>query len=226
MNADNPTSPAAAKAGSLPDHLIVGQVVGVFGVKGELKANILTEFQDRFRKLADIVLAPYSTTQPGTTPSGALDPATLLRRGHVSAAPPPSRTGFRPPAEPTSFPIQTTRIHQGQLLIKLGGIDNPDDGATLRGYWLMVPVEKARPLPQGSYYLYQVVGLSVYTEDGVLIGSVDDVLTTASNDVYIVKGPGVTDPTGELLVPAVKSIVKKYDIENGRLEIAPLEEWM
>ncbi|MDQ6694187.1 MAG: ribosome maturation factor RimM [Chloroflexota bacterium] len=223
MNGENQSTARPTK----PDHLIVGQVVGVFGIKGELKANILTEFPDRFRKLADIVLAPYSTTHPDRTPSGALDPATLNPRSAISmervAA---ARPGFRAPTEPTSFPIQTTRVHQGQLLIKLRGIDNPEDAVALRGYWLMVPVEKARPLPQGSYYLYQIVGLSVYTTEGALIGTVEDVLTTASNDVYIVKGPGVTDPTGELLVPAVKTIVMQYDIDNGRLEIAPLEQWL
>ncbi len=104
-------------------------------------------------------------------------------------------------------------------------MDDADMAEALRVYWLFIPTESARRLPYGTYYLYQIVGLDVYTTAGELVGKVVEVLTHTANDVYIVKGPGVTDPTGELLVPALKAIVKSIEVEQGRIVIAALEEW-
>ena len=110
-------------------------------------------------------------------------------------------------------------------MLKLVGVDDANAAETLRAFWLFIPRENARRLPYGTYYLYQIVGLDVYTTAGDLVGKVVEVLTHTANDVYIVKGPGVTDPTGELLVPALKAIVKSIEVEEGRIVIAPLEEW-
>ena len=98
-----------------PEHLIVGQVVAPFGVKGEMKVNIMTDFPDRFSKLEAVILAPFSSMAPGDAPSDALDPRT--------ARPGPLRPGqtFRPPKEPTPFTIESTHIHKGQLLLKVEG---------------------------------------------------------------------------------------------------------
>src|SRR5437016_1300382 len=108
-----------------PEHLIIGQVVAPFGIKGELKVNILTEFPDRFKKLREVLLAPFASIEPGLAPTAALDPATLLNsKSKVqspqsgSAAPvgavrePPLRTRDPAPREaaapdsPTPFTIQ------------------------------------------------------------------------------------------------------------------------
>lgn len=202
-----------------PEHLIVGQVVGVFGVKGEMKVNIMTEFPDRFSKLEAVILAPFSFVPPADAPNGTLDPTT--------ARPAPIREGqtFRAPKQPTSFAIESTFIHKAQLLLKVEGVDDPESAQALRGYWVLIPREQAKKLPRGAYYLYQIVGLDVYTTTGDLVGKVEDVITGTANDVYIVRGPGVTDPTGELLVPAVKQFVKKLDVEGGRVVIVPPAEW-
>src|SRR5919198_6606705 len=69
----------------VPEHLIVGQVVAPFGIKGELKVNILTEFPDRFKKLREVVLAPFASIEPGLAPTAALDPATLRSPKSVGA---------------------------------------------------------------------------------------------------------------------------------------------
>jgi 16S rRNA processing protein RimM len=116
-------------------------------------------------------------------------------------------------------------MHKGQVLLKLEGIDTVEAAEALRGHWVLVPLEQAKKLPRGAYYLYQIVGLEVYTTAGQYIGKVEEVLSAAANDVYIVKGPGVQDQTGELLVPAIKAVVKRIEIKRGRLVIAPPEEW-
>jgi 16S rRNA processing protein RimM len=104
-------------------------------------------------------------------------------------------------------------------------VDSANDAQALRGYWVLVPLENAHKLPKGAYYIYQIVGLEVFTEAGDLLGNVADVLTTSANDVYVVKGPGVREPSGELLVPVVKQVVKRIDPDQGRIVIADPQEW-
>jgi 16S rRNA processing protein RimM len=202
-----------------PEYLIVGQIVAPFGVRGEMKVNVLTEFPDRFKKLEAVILAPFDAFPPGDAPTASLDPSTVKR------APMPPGSTFRPPKTPTEFPIEGTRVHKGQLLLKLEGVDDPAVVEALRGYWVVVPLEQARKLPRGAYYLYQVVGLPVVTTDGEEIGTVEEVLSGGANDVYVIRGPGVHDSSGELLVPAVKQFVKRLDVKGGRVVIAPPSEW-
>ncbi len=198
-----------------PDTLIIGQIVAPFGIKGEVKVNILTEFPDRFNKLEAVILAP---TDEGRVPAVG-SPQPVERPSGEQ----PIR--FRPPREPAWFEIESVRAHKGQALVKLVGVDDANSAATLRGYWMMIPLEQARKLPRGAYYLYQIEGLEVYTTGGDLVGKIAEVLSMAANDVYVVRGEGVTDPTGELLVPAVKGIVKKIDVAGGRIVILPPSEW-
>jgi 16S rRNA processing protein RimM len=223
-------------------------VVAPFGIKGELKVNILTEFPDRFKKLREVVLAPFASIEPGLAPTAALDPATLrspksvgarssLRsgspvRGPKSVSADPGLGSLDPalreaagPDNPTPFTIQSTHIHKGQLLLKLEGVETANEAEALRGYWVLVPLENAQKLPRGAYYIYQIVGLEVFTEAGDLLGTVADVLTTSANDVYVVRGPGVREPSGELLVPVVKQVVKRIDPDHGRIVIADPREW-
>jgi len=221
-----PDEPRSTTPANTPEHLIVGQVVAPFGVKGELKVNILTEFPERFGKLEEVILAPFNSIEPGLAPRAALDPATV--RGTVAL---PVRVvdgqvrAIKPPSGPTPYKIESTHIHKGQLLLRLEGVNSADEAEALRGCWLLVPRESAKKLPRGSYYIYQIVGLDVYTDAGAYIGKVDDVLTATANDVYIVKGPGVKDPAGELLVPAIKPVVKRMEMKRGRMIIADPEEW-
>src|SRR5438874_2321330 len=105
------TDKDASQRASAPEHLIVGQVVAPFGVKGELKVNILTEFPDRFRKLEQVILAPFSSIEPGLAPTAALDPATLR---HRATGP---RTPVKGPTVQTPYQIQSTHVHKGQLLL-------------------------------------------------------------------------------------------------------------
>lgn len=202
-----------------PEYLIVGQVVAPFGVQGELKVNILTEFPDRFNRLEQVTLAPFSYIEPDLVPAASLNPTTIR-----SFNPRPPQA-LRPPEQPTPFAIEATHIHKGQLRLKLRGVNTADDAEALRACWVLVPLESARQLPAGAYYIYQIVGLPVYTTSGDLVGKVEDVITATANDVYVVRGPGVKDPTGELLVPAIKAVVKRVDPDKGEVIIAPLEEW-
>lgn len=112
------------------------------------------------------------------------------------------------------YPVEQLRLHRNVLLLKLGGCDNRNAAEALRGMLVQVPIEDAVPLEEGEYYLYQVVGVQVETEDGEPLGRVIEVLDTGANDVYVVGGP-----RGEVLLPAIKDVVLELDLDARRLVV-------
>src|SRR5258708_23875071 len=70
----------------------------------------------------------------------------------------------------------------------------------------MVPADRAEPLPEGHFYLHDVIGLRAVTAAGEDLGVVSDVLRSPANDIYVV---------GNLLIPAVKAIVERIDLAAG-----------
>jgi len=114
--------------------------------------------------------------------------------------------------------IQGARIQGGTVLLKLEEIQDRDKAALLRGAEIEVPTEQAVSLPKGQFYWHQVIGLRV--EDATShehLGEVMDIIETGANDVYIVRGQ-----KGEILVPAIKDVIKRIDPESGRMLIQPL----
>ena len=122
----------------------------------------------------------------------------------------------------TQATVTAARRHGRYLLLHFAGYDTPEAAAQLRGSLLRVPRAELVPLPPGHYYVFDIIGLSVYTADGRCRGTITDVLSTGSNDVYV-----VTPPAGkDLLVPALKQVVLSIDIDGGRMTIKNLEEWL
>jgi len=70
-------------------------------------------------------------------------------------------------------------------------------------------------LPPGHYYIFDIVGLGVFTVEGERLGVVSRVLRTGANDVYVVQGDGE-----EMYVPALKSVVRAIDLEARRMVVA------
>src|SRR5690606_33128124 len=97
--------------------------------------------------------------------------------------------------------VERARPHGGLFIVKLAGVSDRDAAEALRGVLVQVPREDAVPLPEGSYYVFDLVGCDVVTTEGTLLGQIADVLQTGANDVYQVRD----DTTGkEILLPAVK----------------------
>ncbi len=108
------------------------------------------------------------------------------------------------------------RLRQGKrvLLLKLEGCNDREAADQLRDLLVQIPIEDAVPLENGEYYLHQLIGVVVETDEGEELGEVVDVLETGANDVYVVRGP-----SGELLVPAIGDVVQELDLEARRLVI-------
>ncbi len=156
----------------IPQYLTIATVLAPFGLRGELKVRIETDFPERFAALSQVYLGPDH--------------------------------------EPFAF--QAFRPHKGFGLLKLKGCDSRDEAERLRGWEVQILGEEAMPLPAGQYYIYQIEGLAVYTQDDEYLGAVEEVLSTGSNAVHVVQGP-----LGEVLIPALPDVILKVDLEAGRM---------
>jgi 16S rRNA processing protein RimM len=101
------------------------------------------------------------------------------------------------------------------LAISFEGIDSIEAAEALRERRLFVRPEDLPPLPAGEYYYYQLMGLEVIDATGSVLGRVEDVIETGSNDVYCV-GKGAE----EILIPAVRDYVARVDLAAGRIFLA------
>ena len=112
--------------------------------------------------------------------------------------------------EATPYRLQSFRWHKQNVLLTLEGVTNRTQAELLKGQLVQVPLEEAVLLPDGSYYLYQLIGLKVQDTSGKFLGTVKGVLETGANDVYVVEREGQ-----ELLLPAIPDVVKSVDIAAG-----------
>lgn len=115
--------------------------------------------------------------------------------------------------------VLSSRLHNGRSVVALEGITNPNDAKRLTNKKIYVPEESLPQLNKNEYYCYQILELDVETTSGKKIGKVVKIFSTGSNDIYEVK-----PPKGEtILIPAIKSVIKKVDIEKNTMIIEPLE---
>jgi 16S rRNA processing protein RimM len=95
-------------------------------------------------------------------------------------------------------------------VIRLEGIDSRQAAEAMIGRYLEV---EAEPLPEGSYYWHQIVGLKVVDEDGRQRGTVVEVFRAGENEVYRVEADGQPD----LLLPALREVIRRIDLDAGRM---------
>lgn len=115
------------------------------------------------------------------------------------------------PGWPTQ--VEAARPGRGGLwLLRLRGVESREAAEAIRGKALWVEAESLLPLPEGRWYVHEIVGLRAFDEDGRELGRVAEVIQTPANDVYVVRGP-----QGEVLVPAVRSVVLRVEPAAGRM---------
>ena len=109
--------------------------------------------------------------------------------------------------------VESVKFFKQFAILKFKGIDNINDIEKYKGKSLLVDREHAVRLRKDEYFIADMIGLTVYTEDGVEFGTMKDVLETGANDVYIVK----KEQTPDLLIPAIKDCIKNVNIEEGTM---------
>lgn len=116
--------------------------------------------------------------------------------------------------------LESARPHKKFILLKFAGINTMNEAGNLSGRLIKIGREDLVQLPAGQYYIFDIIGLTVFNEAGELLGVITDVLQPGSNDVYVVETPDKQ----ELLVPAIKDVVKQIDIANKKMLVKLQEE--
>lgn len=106
--------------------------------------------------------------------------------------------------------IERCRTQKNLVIVKIKGIDDINVVEKLKGKIASVFEEDLPSLPEGTYYIKDLIGLDVITDDGRELGKLDDVIQTGANDVYNVNG---------ILLPVIDEVVKKIDLENHKIVV-------
>ncbi|HEX2986889.1 MAG TPA: ribosome maturation factor RimM [Chloroflexota bacterium] len=160
-------------------YLVIARIVSPQGNRGEVKAEIVTDYPDRFASTVAVYLG----------------------------------------LEHRRYELERFRFQDGAVVLKLRGVDTIGDAAKLRGTLVEVPEEDAVSLPPDSYFWHQIIGLKVVTVEGDQLGKIDEILETGANDVYVIHGP-----KGELLIPAIKQVVKEVKLDSGTMTVELMPE--
>lgn len=115
--------------------------------------------------------------------------------------------------------LQNIKYQKQNLIVKFQEIQDIDQAQLYKNMVLSAPREMLGELPEGVYYITDLIGLSVMDEAGNKIGVLSDVFQTGSNDVYTVKREGKKD----LLLPVIENVVLQVDLERGTVMVRVME---
>ena len=111
--------------------------------------------------------------------------------------------------------IQNVKFFKQFAILKFKGIDNINDIEKYRGKSLMIDREDAVDLEEDEYFIADMIGMKVCTEDGSEFGTLKDVMETGANDVYVVELPDHQ----EVLLPAIKECILDVDLEENVMTV-------
>jgi len=114
--------------------------------------------------------------------------------------------------------IHIMRIDAKQVVISMDGIENAQEADKFRNMYLFIPKEKTIKLHAGSYFMDDIIGCEVVTEEQMKVGIVADLLSLPANDIWVVQ-----NGKKEFLIPAVKAIIRNVDVKMKRITIHALE---
>ncbi len=115
--------------------------------------------------------------------------------------------------EKINLEVAGVKFFKNMVILKFKGIDDINDVEKYRKKSLYVTRENAVKLKKNEYFIADLIGLKVESDEGEDLGILSDVLQTGANDVYVLSKEGEDD----ILLPAIKECVKEVDIENGAI---------
>jgi 16S rRNA processing protein RimM len=138
----------------------VGKIVKVFGLRGELIVQPMTDSPDRFKKLKRVYI--------GTACDGSGNSAD----------------------EPANAMLERARVEPRGVRVKLAGVDDRSGAERLVGLLMFVDVQDRIRIPKGRYFIHDLLGVSVVDHEGKRVGILKDVLRLPAHDVYVIDGGG------------------------------------
>lgn len=123
-----------------------------------------------------------------------------------------------PDGKMETFEVATSAVHGKRVLVALKGFGTINQVLHLVGREIYAIREQMPELDEDEYYWCDLLGLTVMTDGGELLGLIADIIATGSNDVYVVKSDG-----REYLIPALEDIVLDIDLDKGIMTVSPPE---
>ncbi len=117
--------------------------------------------------------------------------------------------------------VRSVRYVGDEPLLLFTGYDSPERAKRLNGWLVKVPEEETVPLPEGTHYWFELIGMEVVSESGERLGKIVDIFETGSNDVYVMK-----KGRKETYIPATAEVVKQIDRKEKRMVIHLLDGLM
>ena len=111
--------------------------------------------------------------------------------------------------------IEHARPFKDMMIVKLSGVPDRNAAELLRNAELLIHRSQSAPLAENEFFIGDLIGMEVVTEDGSVVGELTDVLKTGANDVYEVR----TTDGGSLLLPKIPDCILKGDLEKNQLTV-------
>ncbi len=115
--------------------------------------------------------------------------------------------------------IEDVKYNKQCVLLKVKGIEDLTEAEKYKGLFLKIDRKNAKKLPKDTYFIADILGLEVYTDEGELLGKVDDIFPTGANDVYVVKN----ELGKQILLPSIPEVLKEIDLEKGKVIVHLIE---
>jgi 16S rRNA processing protein RimM len=173
---------------ALRDLYAVGRILKVFGIRGECVVQPMTTSPARFRKLKRVYLASPEDIEAGRS------------------------------IPDTPVTVEQVGVQQRGIRVKFVEVTDRTAAESLIGYLLLVDEQHRARVPRGTYFVHDIIGMTVQTADGAQVGIVRDVLHMPAQDVYAIDTPG-----GELLLPAVNEFILSVDTTTRRMTVHLIE---
>ena len=117
--------------------------------------------------------------------------------------------------------IKSFKIADKSGLIRFEGYENPESLTSFNNSLIYSEMKNIPDLAEGEYYRHSIIGLNVKDNNGAAIGKITDILVTGANDVYVITSD---DSENDILIPAIKAVIQKIDIESNLMIVNP-PEW-
>jgi 16S rRNA processing protein RimM len=160
------------------EKILIGKIVNVFGVTGEVKVYSYSGESDRFETLETVTV------------------------------------------DGRQLEIQAVKYSRNMPVLKLEGVNSRDDAERLRGKEVFMDEEDLEELPEGEYYIRDLIGMEVIREEsGERLGILRDVLTDRPQDLYVVE----TGKGRRIMIPGVDEFIRTIDMERGTIGVVLIE---
>jgi 16S rRNA processing protein RimM len=181
------------------------------GRKGEVFADILTDFPEKFAERRRLWLVREDS--PGPSNLGAPGPS-HLGTGETSST--NLKTPIKPPLE---VHLINHWLHKGGIVLHFEGVDSISDAEALKGLYAAIPGTERAQLAEDETYVSDLVGcllVDVAPSEPRAVGTIEDVDRSAGPVALLI----VHGPHGEILIPFAKDHLHRIDLENRRVEMA------